>query len=239
MQRHVISTNNIATGMIRARHKYAFNPPKIRFHPSTKSGQEEITVGEKDESRRRPRLFPKIDATAARWSTLPGFVGDAGDGELGGQWSAAVANQDRSAASRRPRKPPPRQKAPLKATGLRSAPQLTRGLRLNSPEVCALPGLRSVSSVSPKPTAEHDGRERRRIASRRLRKQPLTDREVRLSSTGKAASTLKEAAPGHEPVNLRHAPQLARGVFLPSVHSQILSSVPGLRRQTIVAIVPQ
>jgi hypothetical protein len=28
----VISTNNIATGMIRDRHKYAFNPPKIRFN---------------------------------------------------------------------------------------------------------------------------------------------------------------------------------------------------------------
>jgi ribosomal protein L16/L10AE len=27
-----ISTNNIARGMVRARHKYAFNPPKIRFH---------------------------------------------------------------------------------------------------------------------------------------------------------------------------------------------------------------
>jgi hypothetical protein len=31
-----ISTNNIARGMIRARHKYAFNPLKIRFHPNIK-----------------------------------------------------------------------------------------------------------------------------------------------------------------------------------------------------------
>jgi hypothetical protein len=28
----LISTNNIAIGMVRDRHKYAFNPPKIRFH---------------------------------------------------------------------------------------------------------------------------------------------------------------------------------------------------------------
>jgi hypothetical protein len=27
-----ISTNNIATGMVRGGHKYAFNLPKIRFH---------------------------------------------------------------------------------------------------------------------------------------------------------------------------------------------------------------
>jgi hypothetical protein len=28
-----ISTNNIATGMVRGDHKYAFNPPKILFRP--------------------------------------------------------------------------------------------------------------------------------------------------------------------------------------------------------------
>jgi hypothetical protein len=31
-----ISTNNIARGMVRARRKYVFNPPKIRFHANKK-----------------------------------------------------------------------------------------------------------------------------------------------------------------------------------------------------------
>jgi hypothetical protein len=31
-----ISTNNIARGMVRVRHTYAFNLSKIRFHPNTK-----------------------------------------------------------------------------------------------------------------------------------------------------------------------------------------------------------
>jgi hypothetical protein len=50
--RHIISTNNIATGMVRGRRKYAFNPPKVRFRPNTKlptnaTGKSEKTVEQK------------------------------------------------------------------------------------------------------------------------------------------------------------------------------------------------
>jgi hypothetical protein len=30
----IISTNNIVTGMVHGGHKYAFNSPKVHFHPT-------------------------------------------------------------------------------------------------------------------------------------------------------------------------------------------------------------
>jgi hypothetical protein len=66
----IISTNNIATGMVRGGRKYAFNPPKVRFSlniklPTNATGKSKKTVWTK----KKKVACILLDPTASRTSS--------------------------------------------------------------------------------------------------------------------------------------------------------------------------